>query len=48
MSQPKPTRPEHSEVYWQTTKYVIIALTGLMIVALILALVVVLRLVPWN
>jgi len=48
MSQSKPTRPEHSEAYWQTMKYVIIALTGLMIVALILALIVVLRLIPWS
>jgi|GEM_PF-2886813 hypothetical protein len=41
-------RPEHSEAYWTAIKYVILALTGLMIVALVLALVIVLRLVPWS
>ncbi len=43
-----PTRPEHSEAYWQTMKYVIIGLGMLMVIALILAVVVVLRIIPWN
>ncbi len=38
-------RGEHSEAYWQAIKYVIIALTVLMGVALALAVVVVLRFV---
>ena len=38
----------HSEAYWAAMKYVIIALTGLMIVALILAVVVLFRFIPWN
>jgi hypothetical protein len=42
------SRSAHSEAYWAAMKYVIIALTGLMIVALILALIVVLRLIPWS
>jgi hypothetical protein len=38
-----PTRPEHSEAYWRIAKYVIIALTVLMGVALALAVIAVLR-----
>jgi len=41
-------RPDHSEAYWAAMKYVIIGLTGLMILALILAVIVVLRLIPWS
>jgi uncharacterized membrane protein YuzA (DUF378 family) len=41
-------RPDHSETYWAAMKYVIIGLTGLMILALILAVIVVLRLIPWS
>jgi hypothetical protein len=43
-----PTRPEHSEAYWQTIKYVIIGLAALMIVAVILAIIVLLQVIPWN
>jgi hypothetical protein len=48
-ARPRPaTRPEHSEAYWQTMKYVIIGLGALMVVAIALAVVVVLRIVPWS
>ncbi len=43
-----PTRPEHSEAYWQAMKYVIIGLSGLMILALVLAVIVLLQIVPWS
>ncbi len=42
------TRPEHSEAYWQTMKYVILGLGVLMVIALILAVVVILRIIPWS
>ena len=42
-----PTRPEHSEAYWQAIKYVIIALGALMVIALVLAVIVLLRVIPW-
>ncbi len=45
---PPPTRPEHSEAYWQTAKYVILGLAVLMVVALILAIVVLLGVIPWR
>ncbi|MEW5720836.1 MAG: hypothetical protein AB1817_19580 [Chloroflexota bacterium] len=41
-------RPEHSEAYWAAMKYIIIALTGLMIVALILAVIVIFHFIPWS
>lgn len=41
-------RREHSEAYWQAMKYVIIGLTALMVVALILAVMVLLRVIPWS
>lgn len=45
---PRPaTRPEHSEAYWQTAKYLILGLGILMVLALVLAVVVALRLIPW-
>lgn len=48
-SRPRPpTRPEHSEAYWQTAKYVIVGLAVLMVVALILAVVVLFQIVPWT
>ena len=48
-ARPRPaTRPEHSEAYWQTMKYVIIGLAALMILVLILAVIVVLRIIPWS
>jgi hypothetical protein len=43
-----PTRPEHSEAYWNAMKYIILALTGLMVLALVLAVVVALRGLPWS
>lgn len=45
---PPPTRPEHSEAYWQTAKYVIIGLAALMVIALALAVIVLLGIVPWS
>jgi hypothetical protein len=42
-----PTRPEHSEAYWQAIKWVIIALAVLMVIALALAVIVLLRVIPW-
>ena len=41
------TRPEHSEAYWQTAKYLILGLGALMVLALVLAVVVALRIIPW-
>lgn len=38
-----PARPEQSEAYWNAIKYVLLALAGLMTVALVLAVVIVLR-----
>lgn len=46
--QPLPTRPEHSEAYWSAIKYVILGLAALMVVALVLAVAVALRSVPWS
>jgi hypothetical protein len=43
-----PTRPEHSEAYWQAIQYVILGLGALMVLALVLAVMVVLRVVPWS
>ncbi len=43
-----PTRPEHSEAYWQAIKYVIVGLAALMTVALALAVIVLLRVIPWS
>ncbi len=43
-----PTRPGHSEAYWQTMKYAIIGLAILMVVALVLAVIVLLGVVPWS
>jgi len=40
--------PEPPEAYWQAIKYVIIGLTVLMVLAVLAAVVVVLRLVPWS
>jgi hypothetical protein len=46
---PRPaTRPEHSEAYWQTMKYVIIGLAVLMVIAIVFAVIVVLRVIPWS
>ncbi len=42
------THPEHSEAYWQTAKYLIIALAVLMVLAVVLAVIVALRVVPWS
>ncbi len=48
-AQPRPaTRPEHSEAYWQAMKYLIIGLGALMILAVALAVIVVLRIIPWS
>ena len=44
----RPTRPEHSETYWQAIKYVILGLAALMILALALAMMVLLRALPWS
>ncbi len=43
-----PTRPEHSEAYWQVMRYVIIGLVVLMTIALVLAVIVLLRVIPWS
>lgn len=43
-----PTRPEHSDAYWQTMKYAIIGLAILMVVALVLAVIVLLGMIPWT
>jgi hypothetical protein len=48
-ARPRPaTRPEHSEAYWQAMKYVIIGLGALMVLALALAVIVILRIIPWS
>ncbi len=48
-TRPRPvTRPEHSEAYWQTAKYIIIGLTVLMVGAIVLAIFVALRIIPWS
>ncbi len=45
---PRPaTRPEHSEAYWQSMKYLILGLGGLMIIALGLAIIIIFRVIPW-
>ncbi len=41
-------RSAHSEAYWQAMKYVIIGLAVLMALALVLAVIVVLRMIPWD
>ena len=45
-----PTRPRsaHSEAYWQVMRYVIIGLVVLMTLALVLAVIVLLRVIPWS
>ena len=45
-----PTRPRsaHSEAYWLAMKYVIIGLAMLMILALLLAAIVLLGVIPWS
>ncbi len=43
-----PTRPEHSEAYWQTMKYAIIGLAILMVLALVLAVIVLVGVIPWS
>lgn len=42
------TRPEHSETYWRAMKWIILALTVLMFIAIAIATAVVLRVVAWN
>jgi hypothetical protein len=42
------TRPEHSEAYWQTIKCIILGLAGLMILALILAVIILFRMMLWS
>lgn len=44
----KPLRPEHSEVYWQAMKYAIIGLGTLMVIVLLLAIVILVRVIPWG
>ncbi len=43
-----PTRPEHSEAYWRTTKWIILALTALMFITIARAVAVVFRVVAWS
>lgn len=38
----------HSEAYWQVMKYLIVGLAVLMALAVLAAIVVVLRLIPWS
>ena len=46
---PRPaTRPEHSEAYWRTAKYVILGLAFLMGIAILLAVIVLFQIVPWS
>ncbi len=42
------TRPEHSEVYWRTAKYLILGLVALLVIVLVLAVVILLRVAPWS
>ena len=41
-------RSAHSEAYWQAMKYIIIGLAMLMALALVLAVIVLLRVIPWS
>ncbi len=43
-----PTKPEHSETYWQAIKYAIIVLALLMVLALVFAVIVLLGVIPWS
>ncbi|MCL4394719.1 MAG: hypothetical protein M1482_07935 [Chloroflexi bacterium] len=49
MTQKAPhARRKHSEAYWQAMKYIIIGLAMLMALALVLAVIVLLRVIPWS